>query len=363
MAYDPRRFEITLGGEGGTMYLGNTFRDWLAYPQSEREAALDGAIAHVLEDKPDLSFEQAQALLLPLVRNLCDMALASRDIDEALRPASAPLGGPLSIHLAIDRPHSISIVQEKQLERWGRSFEGLMQKAIENLESRSPCRFERTDGGFFVSRFEDFYDASRLLVPRLFEQLELAGDPVAVAISRSCLVVTGSEETDHLIAMAQFVDQAMQDETRPISYAPLVWRDGAWSPFEPQSPALAEVRTPTVKQRLWDYSKQADALNEERSSREVFIAKADARFEGDELQTWCTWTEGVPTLLPRTDYIGITDLKLHIFRRWEDVEAVCGPFEVEAGHWPIRYFVDRWPAAASLARLKAEFRPPSWGPD
>jgi hypothetical protein len=164
--------------------------------------------------------------------------------------------------------------------------------------------------------------------------------------------------------MAKFVSQAVLSETRPISYAPLAWRNGAWEAFEPHDPALAPVRELAAKQRLWDYQKQTEALEADRSDREVFVAKAEGQYDGDELQTWSSWTRNVPTLLPRTDYIGITDLKLHIYRRWEDVETVCGPFAREPGLYPARYYVDRrWPDASALARLKAEFAPPAWGPD
>ena len=365
MTYDPKGFSISLGGEGGAMYLHNTFRDWLTYPEAERSVALDLAIGHVLEEKAELDFEAAQDLLMPLVRNRCDMLLTQRtDQDEdGPRLALEPLAGPLCVLVAIDRPHSMSMLNETTLKTWEQPFAHVKELAIRNLESRSPCSFRRAGSGYYVSQFEDFYDASRLLLPRLFDQLELRGAPVAVAVSRSGLIVAGSDDTEGLNAMAAFVEEVMKGETRPISYAPLILDGNVWRPFEPEIPELAPLRVLAATQRLWDYAKQQRVLEDERSRREVFVATADSRFHDGELLSWATWTKGVPTLLPRTDYIAITDLKLHMFRRWEDVEAICGTFQPEESHEPARYFVDRWPDLDALRRLRTEYGAPSWGPD
>lgn len=362
LSYDRKTFRISLGPEAGALSLYNAYEDWLGYPPEERTSALDLVVAPVFETNEETpSFADVRDRILPLVRNACDYALDAGNGEAP--PATARFAGPLSLALAIDQPTSIRMLMESDLAAWGMSFEVVLEEAIQNLESKSPCRFEREAGGFYVSNFEDFYDPSRLLLPRLFEQLELRGAPVAIAATRYCLVVAGRDDPDALNAMAAYVDAGLSDASRPISYTPLILSDGAWSPFSPTEPALADVRALSRKQQIWDYGKQQTALNGEPSEREVFVAAADSSWDGEELVTWTTWTEGVPTLLPHVDYIGVTDLKIHLFRRWEDVEAVCGPFEIEAGHVPTRYFVNRWPPPVEITRLRDEFRAPAWGAD
>lgn len=362
VTYDRKAFRIFLGPEAGSLPLYNSYRDWLGYPPEERTSALDLVIAPVFEpQKQAPDFEEVRDRILPLVRNSCDYALEARA--EGLRPAALPFAGPLSLALAIDQADSIRVVMERDLVAWGMPFNSVLEHAIQNLEPKSPCRFKREDGGFYVSHFEDYYDPSRLLLPRLFDQLELRGAPVAIAATRYCVVVAGHDDPQALNAMAAYVDEGLRDATRPISYTPLILEDGAWSLFTPTEPDLAALRALSRKQQLWDYGKQQAVLNDETSEREVFVATIDSSWDGDELLTWATWTEGVATLLPRADYLGVTDLKTHLFRRWEDVETVCGPFEVEDGHTPVRYFVDRWLTPAELARLKEDFQAPTWGAD
>jgi hypothetical protein len=362
LTYDRKSSRIFLGAAAGALSLGNVYRDWLTYPPEERTSALDLIVAPVFETAEETPhFEEVRERILPLVRNSCDYALDARTGDAL--PATASFAGPLSLLLAIDQPTSIRVLMESDLAAWGMSFDAVLKQAIQNLETKSPCRFQREEGGFYVSHFEDFYDPSRLLLPRLFDQLDLRGAPVAIAATRYCVVVAGRDDPEALKAMAAYVDEGVSEASRPISYTPLVLTHGAWSSFSPTEPTLAALRALMRKQQIWDYGKQQDVLNDEPLERELFVAAADSSWDGDELLTWATWTEGVPTLLPRVDYIGVTDLKIHLFRRWDDVEAVCGPFEVEEGYVPVRYLVDRWPTPAEWARLRDDFQAPVWGPD
>lgn len=363
VSYDRKRFAIVVGGKGGTLNLGNLYPDWLTYPKEERESALDLVIAPLFEAPDDPKLEDVVDQLLPIVRNRCDLSLMRLEDGRGPGVATEALAGPLSVAVAIDRPTSMAFVNNEQLAEWGLSFSELIDRAVLNLEGRSPCRFERAPEGFYVSQFNDYYDPSRLLLPRLFDQLELRGAPVAVAVSRYCLVVADSDDADQLRAMAAYVDAAMLESNRPISYTPLVLRDGLWRPFAPPAADLVALRNLSAKQLIWDYGKQQQAMEAVSSPREVWVATCDSVRPGGEIVTWSTWAKGVPTLLPRTDYIGLTDQDLNLMRRWEDVEAVCGAFAAEAPHDPVRYFVDSWPDDAALQRLKTEFAAPEWSPD
>ena len=97
------------------------------------------------------SAEEALDLLLPAIRNRFDVESVGRGDEASRRVPSAPVAGHLAVLVAIDREHSISMVSDAQVAEWGVSFDGLLERAVANLESRSPCRFERHEGGFFVS--------------------------------------------------------------------------------------------------------------------------------------------------------------------------------------------------------------------
>jgi hypothetical protein len=92
-----------------------------------------------------------------------------------------------------------------------------------------------------------------------------------------------------------------------------------------------------------------------------FVAPLEARGDGDELRTWTSWTKGASTMLPRADVIGLHDsAEDGVFRRWEDVEAVCGPFLVDDTTYPPRFRAEQWPTAEAWDRLKTAFDRPGW---
>ncbi len=228
MRYDRTRFEIGLGGDAGQIHLENIFSDWLKFPKSERAEQLDKAIAFVFEMGADQSWEAVRDNLLPIVRPRVFFEntglTASHDWTMGPTFLQKPLAGPLSILLAVDRKHSFATVNTELFDEWGRPFDDVLAIALDNLRARSPCRFERQEGGFYLSNFGDWSDVSRILLPDLFEQLGLKGDPVAISIVREGLVVAGSQDAEALKAMAAFAEDAFLTPRAPYPARP--WCSG-----------------------------------------------------------------------------------------------------------------------------------------
>ena len=361
IAYDRARFALVLDGDAGTMYLANVFKDWLAYPRNERDAALDLLVRPAFEVKDGQSFEDVAPHLLPAIRHRAHVEVLNlhpdwTPDDVSGRQAMSEFCPPLAVLLAVDRPSSMAFVTEGSMTRWEKSFDDLLAVALENLRSRTAGEFERTPEGFFLSRYNDYYDASRLLLPHVFEALPLKGKPVAVVLSRTCVAVTGSEDNAALIELARFVEEAWKDETRPVALAPLILSEGEWRPFEPKEPALAEVLELSVKQRLWDYSGQTQPLqdHQERLGRDVFVSPLENVYDEGRIQTWTSWAEGLPTLAPLADVIALKSASGgSLARRWDDFVAIFGSLPPEPDLYPTRYRLTRWPSKELWARLEA----------
>lgn len=370
--YERDAFLIRLSGPDGqgSIFLHNVFRDWRKALPGERGETLRRAVMSALEmDAHRGTFEETRPLLLPVVRNLSHLVTQRLHASPAqplldLEGVYRPIADTLAVMVAVDGPNSISIVYGEGLKTWGVTLDEALSVAVENLREISPIRFVREDGGFYVSDYGDYHDASRLLLPHLFLALGLKGDPVAVVVSRSAVVVAGSEDPPALEAMAAFVEVVMADETRPIAYRPLVLRDGAWAVFEaPLVPAIALL---SAKQTLWDANEQKAALDSyhERTARDVYVATLEVLEADDRYPTWAIWTFGVDTLLPRTEVVALNpgEVGSVLPRYWRDVEAICGPFEREPETEPPRYRVCDAPSAEQLTRLQAAERPP-WFPE
>lgn len=368
--YDSETFALHLR-EDGVTNLSRMYRDWLTYPVSARDKALDQVVAHVFEsvvdEERDQDFSDVAPKLLPLVRNRSHTFNMRLDKD---RPAEFLAGGiqPLAEHLcvlvAVDQPASIAPVTEQQLQLWGKSFEEILDVAVSNLRAKSTSNFERQDDGFFLSRWDDQYDASRLLLPELFQQLPLVGAPVAIVVSRRCIAVAGADDTLALNAMARFVNDVLLAETRAIAYAPLTLHGDRWLPFEPTTLELAAIRSLNVQQRVWDYAEQGSVLEDAaRASGTDIFAVPLVMFEDDGvLLTWTSWTENCPSLLPKASYVGLTDRHgAFAMRAWDDIQAVCGAFSPDLACFPARFRTQDWPGPAAWSRLITDYPSPPWG--
>lgn len=366
--YDRDQFALALDGDVGRLFLHTIFREWSAASPTDKAKELDRAIAFVFGPKTDDNLEQSASLLLPVIRNRA--AIVNQWLDPALgmdtdlyEGAVKPFCDGLAIVVAVDQPTAINLVSQKTIAGWQRPLDELLAIATDNLAKRSPSKFERMDDGFYISSFEDYYDASRLLIPRLFEELPLRGDPVAIAVSRSGVVVAGSEDIEALNTMAGFVESRTAEETRPISNLPLVLRRGQWQPFDCSSSDLAPLDRLRAMQWLQDYANQKALLEPyfERIGRDVFVATLGGLKDGDRIRTWATWTSEAVSLLPEADAVALRKGDRSMVRRWSDVVEHCGPLTLEPGLYPRRYLVETGPNEDAWERL-AQCEHPTWFP-
>ncbi|MBU1378854.1 MAG: hypothetical protein KKE02_10200 [Alphaproteobacteria bacterium] len=367
VTYDRSAFSLTTRAEGDVLHLDKVYRDWLTYPRREQAAQLDRVIAPVFEARIVESFEDAAPRLLPIVRSLTDLQAVALDADNPSTEVWQPyqrLAGPLAAVLAVDLPNSISFVQHGLLRDWGRTFEELLPRAMDNLVAISPVRFEATDGGFHVSTYEDGYDSSRLLMPELFLALGLKGAPVAVAVTRDHVVVAGGEDVRALQAMAAHVVRAFNAATRPLAWLPLILRDRKWEAFEGAlTPELGAIRDLFIRQSIWDYGLQTPRLETlfAEQERDVFVAPFEFVVVDRDAFTWTSWTQDVPALLPKAQGLAMTLTDgQDVFRLWSDIEAVCGPFAEDATFHPPRYRPPAWPDGDAVERLRRDFPTPEW---
>jgi len=359
LSYASDRFTIE-SGEGGTTYLGRIFEDWLTYPPSRRQVVLDEALNFLFEAQVEGSYDEVADLLVPVVRHKGEFG-ALAFADGPIRP----LAKPLALALAYDRPYSVQFINQAEVERMGRPFEELYERAVMNLRARSGGDFALQAKGYHILDYGDVYVSSRLLQPEIFRSLSLKGEPVVVAAARGVLLVAESEDTGALEAMARFGLHVVRTDARPIAYQPLVLRDGAWVHFEPGPEGPPGIHLLCIAQRIWDDVEEGLRLVDELAERgdDVHVAKLDYLETDGRFLTFAPWREGRPTLLPQAEALFLQDDRRgSILRRWEDVEAACGPFMQEPGLVPPRYRTGQPPSAETWKRLQTEHSPPDgWG--
>jgi hypothetical protein len=71
------------------------------------------------------------------------------------------------------------------------------------------------------------------------------------------------------------------------------------------------------------------------------------------LESYCAWTKGVATWLPRTDQVALVGPHADrpVFAQWERLAAAVGDMLQPTGMYPLRYKVCGFPDEKQLAEI------------
>lgn len=369
--FDSDNFKLLIGK--ASFYLHNAYNEYCGAPRRQRKRTLRFFAASQLESgsTPD-SFEEARANLLPRVRErFYHEAVALRMRIEGTEWTEVPrrvLAEDFTVEVVYDTPHAVASVNEETLDTWGVTLAEAMEVARDNLWRISNEPFEQVRPGLHVSGWHDAHDASRLILHDLIWQLPVKGDHVVAVPCRNVLIVTGSEDPDNLDAMAKLTHDVLREDPRPMTGFALRLEGTDWVRFTPPEghPAHGAFRLLELISAERDYSEQEELLNavHRREGTDIFVAKYGlVRVDGEGMFTWCTWGEGVDSILPRTEKIalarddpsGENEFDCLGMARWDQVEHVLGSgMELCPAMYPPRYRVRTFPTPDQLRQLDLE---------
>jgi hypothetical protein len=309
-------------------------------------------------------FEDARSDLLPSVRARTYLEVDLRRVAGDGPNPEVPyeiIADSLCAYLVYDLPTSTATVNQELLDKWGVSFYEAMEVARQNL--RETTKNYAQIGSLYSMVNGDAHDASRLLLVDWAESLELSGPPVAMIPNRDTLLLTGADDQEGLSTMLALAKPAL-DHERIISGAALTLTGGAWEPWAPPAghaleAGFAELRLQTAGR---DYQSQKQVLDARFASegRDVFVASFSGLQDekSGRIQSYCVWSKGVPSLLPRTDLILFAapgaDGKPGLVARgaWEEVMNAAGHLlHPEEGMYPVRWLATDFPTDEQLERL------------
>jgi hypothetical protein len=268
-----------------------------------------------------------------------------------------PLNEIVAVEVVYDHPQAVSSIGTELLDDWGIDFDEALRTARANLRERTHEAFKQIAPGVHASVVEDGYDAARLLLTELISRLEVDGDPVALVAHRDHLLVTGSDDEAGLRRIAELAEPTLGDNNR-ISGLPLVLRDGGWQrlTLPAQHPASSHMRRLELLTEAADYADQKIPL-QRRSGDDLFVASLMLGENEGILVSYCTWTKGVPSLLPRAEHVVFvspgktdndTDL-LHV--PWDHAASVMADVLHPQGLLPERWRIDTFPDEQQLREL------------
>lgn len=355
--YDAEAFELIHLGPGKAshrMFLYNSFAEYQRLgSDEERGNHLARLIQFTKESRePRPRGDAALDKLLPVLRSRADMlATLSGQDGFSYSKTSRPFCETMLVMLALDFDASIALVTDETLDELGVSFDEALGIAAGYLDERGDHKFGQLAEGTFISSCGDFYDASRILLPDLFLQLPLKGNPVAIVQSRSSVLVTGSEDMEGLAMIAGFALDDLPQMERAVAINPIELVDGKWRPFDIRPDHPQRLKNLAPNQLVWAYT-ATQATVQKLLGEDIFVASALLVERDGMAATAATWAAGVPTACPLVDAILIEEdgSSPQIVRSLADVLKVCGPFEeVQAFPHPPRWML---PAQMSAEQRK-----------
>jgi hypothetical protein len=350
--YDPGKFRFKINGTQ-RLALHNAYRDYTQAGRGERRHVL-ATYARLLDPhEAPATFDAARARLMPVVRPRAMLGLLQlKDPRGSLPLACDVLAEDALRALALDGEGTMQMVTPAHLEQWGESFETAFAVALQNLRDRSPDQFTRA-AGVTVGQWHDSYDSSRLFLGDQAHRALGHGAAVAMIPVRDTLLLAPANAPAAQLAMVALARKALATGARPGSMRMFGYAHGVPVPYEPTDPGVAaSLRALQIEQLHADYDEQKgrlDAVNA-RARKDVFVATCMAVRKDEELLSVCTWTEGVRTLLPRTDLVILMRPDAggqHAMRRvrWETLSKGAAHLMKEQPGYPVRYAVSRFPEA------------------
>jgi hypothetical protein len=371
LRYDEEEFRLVAEGEAQHLFnLGNAYAEFCAAAEEERPKVVRRFVRSWFSRMKELpaDFEDLSPDLLPGVRSRAYFELTRLDFQlKEMPPPDWPLqvlGEHFAVCLVYDFPEAIRQLQQSDLDGWKVDFATSLERACVNLAERSQEPFVEVGPGVWRSPWRDNHDAARIVLPDLLRQQPIEGDPVVMIPNRDTLLLTGSEDAKGLTLLAALAAKAL-DDPRSISGIALRWDGAQWAPFLPDSahPASRQYQGMWVQTLGPDYTQQKELLNalHERTGDDVFVASYNAVQNNDtgRIRTYSVWSQGVDTLLPRTDTVCFVVVKggegeMAAEAPWDRVVEECGDLMTAQGWYPERYRVKKFPTKKQLALLAAE---------
>lgn len=364
--YDKANFRLLHTKEGkdaGVTNLVNLFKEYTAAPKEERSAMLIRVCKGFVNrmEMPD-DFEDVKPDLLPSLRNSSMLEIMRLEGEIAGKPALDPVHLSLTDELVVcivyDLPSSMRFIVQEDLAKWDIAFYQALEIAQQNLIERE-FRAISLGTNLFIIETDDAYDGTRLLLKDTIRNMKLDGLPIAMPITRDCLLITGSEDVEGLGIMATLAQKKIND-ARPLLPIPLKLDGDEWEKWLPPSdhPHFRQFKELEVGYLYGEYAEQKKLLDQrnEQAGRDIFEATFSAMERDGVVVSYCAWTKGVVTSLPKTDYVGlfVPEPKSMRFVRWENLQKIAAEIMLPLNHHPPRWLVEDFPSEEQIAQMAVE---------
>jgi hypothetical protein len=351
----------TLSQSGNVLSLVNIFGEFSSAPMAARLSLLAKYRALLSPEKVSSLWSYAQTRIYPLMRSKFDRS--SLEIDQRRKggklPARAarPFLADLERVVGYDLGATVSQVPEEMVKEWGVSTQQVLERALGNLKALPTPSWKSLDQGVWKLQSPGSYNESFLQWPKAFENLPVTGEVLAAVPNRGVLLASGLKDFE---ALGDAVQKALQELPWPLCGAVFKIADEKIEVFaDPQAESRLKSLATFGMRSVYHTQQAALRVHCEAIEEDVFIASFGLLSLKDQpklCQSWCSWTEGVESLLPKTDLIAFvrkpSGPRKTLLVNWSDASKIVAQKMRETSEIPARIQVDEFPTDEEWARLE-----------
>jgi hypothetical protein len=267
-----------------------------------------------------------------------------------------PLAGDLRIRLVYDFGNFVTYIQPEQLQTWGKTPSEVLEQALANLGRLERPTWIDSGRGFQQLSSPESYGESMFQLPSVVAALPFAADAVLMPCNRGILLAADGKSETAMRAMLEEALRCLHQEPWPMSAARLAWNGEAWHSIAAPESLSAQAHDTEVLNSAQNYEAQREALDELHAStgRDVYTAAFGIIKRNEHLESYCTWTKGVETMLPVTDCVAfVRELEGEDFLMvpWHDALEICASHLQATAEQPTRWLVASFPDDAEWRAL------------
>ena len=357
--YDAAEGVLIHAGRKQKFFVQNAWREYSGAPRAARATLIEKYLCMMLDEAREVPtlWDLAAKSLYGCLRSryqLVTTEIESRDATPPfVRPLSMPWLGDLDIVLMYDFGQYLAQVRPETAEVWGQNREAIFARAKANLVALARPRWDAIGDEVFKIVSDVSYEESFVLVDAVVATLPVQGDVVVAIPNRGVLLATGTLTPGGLDLLIAAATRSMQEAPWPMSGTLFRRAAGQWQVFQPDPDLAAAARRFELVSLAGTYLEQQEALQKhlEKSGVDVYVAKFDlmgSRGAAQAPRSWCVWSEGVPSLLPRTDVVILRpsdESAQPVIAPWNAVQRICGHHMQRTADDPPRFDVQSFPTA------------------
>jgi hypothetical protein len=345
--------------------LANIHLEYAAAPRLGRRNLLQKYFRMLQTPPVSKLWSLAQTKIYPLLRSRYDRVTIDIDNRRKKDPLPPRAGrrflGDLDQILGYDLGASVSQVHTESLAEWGVSLETAIDRAMANLRALPPPRWHVRADHVWQLESQEGYTESLMQIPRVFDRLPARGTPLVMIPNRGVLLATGSDESEGVTALLAEARKSLQEAPWPLCGE--LFRISSpgiqlYVPSGVDANAFASIHRLDLES-VYKTQKRALEVHCEAIEDAVFVATyalLAQKNDPNQLQSVCSWTQGVPTLLPHTDSIAfvwdLSGTRKTALVSWTIAANIVGHYFKSTDEDPPRTRVDEFPNAAELAKLQ-----------